>query len=292
MMTGTGSGSGSGSGSGIGKWRADPAAGFDGGQGEPLTTELAKTATVTVNLTSIDGFAGDVTLAATLGDATDALLPGVTSDRPHDRDCGGRRDGICGLYDYGAGERGDGSVLTGTLKVAVASSLGTKDLATAVTVNNVYTVDYPAGTGATANTHPNTGKNITLKRGAILASPTTIRSTTSSTARTATRTKARRSACLACRAAPTISKRSVSHRARRAPSAAIRTAPPRTATTPCSSAVALNVQQDGRLASMRWPAASSFGLMCVAMAACWSNKKAQPTSIENTAAGAHGMAAA
>lgn len=43
---------------------------------------------------------------------------------------------------------------------------------------------------------------------------------------------------------------------------------------------------------MRWPAASRFGLVCVALAACWGNKKAQPTSIENSAAGAHDLAAA
>jgi hypothetical protein len=43
---------------------------------------------------------------------------------------------------------------------------------------------------------------------------------------------------------------------------------------------------------MRWPAASRFGLACIALVACWSNKK-QPAALENSAAASkHDMAAA
>jgi hypothetical protein len=64
-----------------------------------------------------------------------------------------------------------GSVIEGSLKVAVTSSLGSSDLTSAVTINNFYTVAYEAGLGTTAAMHPMAGQTINLRRGTIIKWP-------------------------------------------------------------------------------------------------------------------------
>ena len=135
-----------------------------------VSTELAKTETVTVTLTSVNGYAGDVMLAATLKDATDAPLSNVNLTGPTSVTLAA--DGTAtAAYMIQVPTDATGSVMTGTLRVAVTSSGGNKDFSSAVTVNNIYTVDYPAGTGGTPANHPNAGMNITIRRGTILRFP-------------------------------------------------------------------------------------------------------------------------
>ena len=117
----------------------------------------------------MNGFAGDVTLAATLVDATDAALPNITMTGPTSVTLAADGTGTA-AYVITVPMNATGSVLNGTLKVAVNSSAGTKDLPSSVTVNNIYTVDYAAGTGTAAANHMNVAgtPNLVVKRGAII----------------------------------------------------------------------------------------------------------------------------
>jgi cysteine-rich repeat protein len=134
-----------------------------------VTTELAKTETVTVTLRSLGGFAGDVALTATLVDTTDMPIANVTVTGPQSVTLAA--NGMqTAAYDIKVPMNATGAVLTGTLKVAGTSSAGDVSINSGVTINNIYTIDYPTGTGTATNTHVNiaTTPNLVVKRGAIL----------------------------------------------------------------------------------------------------------------------------
>ncbi len=133
-----------------------------------ITTELATSATVILTVTSENGFAGDVTLAARLVDATDLDLPGLTVEGPPTvtLTAGGTAPAE---YKITVPMNATGTTLTGSLKVDMTSSAGTQSVTSALTVDAVYTVDYAAGTGADPGKHMNAeAQNLTVKQGAIL----------------------------------------------------------------------------------------------------------------------------
>jgi hypothetical protein len=135
-----------------------------------LATENGRTETITVNLTSENGFAGDVTLGSSLVDAANNAIPAITVDGPASVTL--TADGTTtAAYTITIPSNATGSVIEGSLKVALSSSAGSTDLASAVTINNFYTVDYPAGTGTVAADHPMAGMTINVKRGTIIKWP-------------------------------------------------------------------------------------------------------------------------
>jgi hypothetical protein len=163
---GEGSGSGSGSGSNVDTTPRVTAT-LDK---TTLTTENGKTETITVNLTSENGWAGDVTLGKSLVDAANNAIPNVTVDGPATVTLTADGTGSA-AYTITIPSNATGSVIEGSLKVALSSSAGTSDLASTVTINNFYTVMYPAGTGMTATDHPLAGMTINVKRGTIIKWP-------------------------------------------------------------------------------------------------------------------------
>jgi hypothetical protein len=130
-------------------------------------TELAKTETVTVNLTSEGGFAGDVGVTARLVDGADVALPNIMVTGPASVTLATDGTGTA-AYQIVIPMDATGTALTGTLKIALSSSAGAMDLSSAVTVNNMYTIDYAAGTGGTVANHMNVGMDLTVRRGTIL----------------------------------------------------------------------------------------------------------------------------
>lgn len=134
-----------------------------------MTTQLGKTETVTVNVSAAGGFGGDVTFTARLVDAGDVALPNITVMGTPLVTVATNGSGQA-AYQIEIPRNASGTTLNGTLKIEVQSSLGTQSLSTAVTVNNVYTIDYAAGTGNTVGNHMNAGSvpNLAVKRGAIL----------------------------------------------------------------------------------------------------------------------------
>lgn len=165
---GEGEGSGSGSGSGT-TLTPRVTASLDK---TSVTTENGKTEMVTVSLASEDGFAGNVVLAPTLVDASDIAVPGVTIDGPASVTLAADGTGTA-TYAVSIPSNTTGAVMTASLKVGVMSSAGSEDLTSAVTINNFYTVEYGAGTGANQNDHPMRGMNVTIKRGTIIKFPNT-----------------------------------------------------------------------------------------------------------------------
>jgi hypothetical protein len=135
-----------------------------------LATENGKVEMLTVNLTSIDGFAGTVNLTKSLLDGASAVVPGVTVNGPASVDLAANGTGTA-TFAMTIPANTTGVVLTSSFKVSLSSSAGALDVTSAVTINNFYTVDYPMGTGATANQHPNAGRSIALKRGTIIKFP-------------------------------------------------------------------------------------------------------------------------
>jgi hypothetical protein len=163
---GEGSGSGSGSGSG-GDTTPRMTATLDK---STMMTELGKTETITVNLTSVNGFAGDVTLGASLVDAASNAIPNITIDGPASVTLAANGTASA-TYTITIPTDATGSAIEGSLEVALSSSLGSSDLTSAVMINNFYTVAYAAGLGATAADHPMAGQTINLRRGTIIKWP-------------------------------------------------------------------------------------------------------------------------
>ena len=132
-----------------------------------LTTELGKSETLNVMLTSSGGFAGTATLAASFVDSTNAPVTGVTVTLAPSADV--TADGMQMVpVTLDVATNATGAVLNGTLKIDVTSSAGSPSVTSAVTVNNIYTVDYIAGTGTAAGNHAKPAANITVKRGTLL----------------------------------------------------------------------------------------------------------------------------
>lgn len=162
-------GSGYGSGSGSGSDPETPTARVTGAFDKTaITTELAKTETVTLMLTSENGFGGDVTLVARVVDASDVEVPGVTVTGPPSVTVavGGM---ATAEYQIEVPMNAVGATVNGSLKVDLASGGGSASVQTPLTIDAVYSVDYAAGTGATANKHMNAQvANLRVKQGAIL----------------------------------------------------------------------------------------------------------------------------
>jgi hypothetical protein len=134
-----------------------------------VTTELAKTETVTVTFRSLGGFAGDVNLTTALVDAAEMPLANITVTGPQSVTLAA--DGTqTAAYEIKVPMNATGVAMTGDFKVTGTSSAGDVALMSSVTINNIYTIDYTAGTGDNDALHTNTGNtpNLKVKRGAIL----------------------------------------------------------------------------------------------------------------------------
>jgi hypothetical protein len=132
-----------------------------------MMTENGKTETISVNLTSVDGFAGNVTLNPVLVDGAEQAIQGISVNGP----------AVVALTANGTGTatymitiptNATGAVVNGKLKVNVTSPAGAQDITSAVTINNFLTIDYPTNTGTNAMNHPGRALTVMVKRGTVL----------------------------------------------------------------------------------------------------------------------------
>lgn len=134
-----------------------------------IATELGKQEVVTVTLTSVGAFAGDVSITASAVDSTGAALTGgiaVTGQPTVALTANGT---ATAMYTVKIPSNATGADLTGMLKFNVTSPAGSKELDSTLNVAAVYTVTYTAGLGANVATHPERAQNITVKKGAKVA---------------------------------------------------------------------------------------------------------------------------
>jgi len=132
-----------------------------------VMTELGKTEKITLTLTSVEGFAGDVAVAASLVDGANApittlMLTGPTSVAL-------AANGTAPAeYTITVPTDASGTAITGTLKLDVTATGGNSNLTTAVNVAPIYTFSIAAATGTQVPMHPATNKTITIRRGTLL----------------------------------------------------------------------------------------------------------------------------
>jgi hypothetical protein len=133
-----------------------------------VASELGKTETVTVTVQSMDSFAGTVNITPTLLDGTAPITTGFTLTATPS------------TLDLAAGETAtvqvavkiptDAGAMAPTLKVDLSSGAVTANVSSAFTVENVYHLTIPAGTG-NSSTHaglPSPNSPLRLKAGAKL----------------------------------------------------------------------------------------------------------------------------
>jgi hypothetical protein len=130
-----------------------------------VATELGRTETITVTVASMGGFAGDVAIAPTIADpAGTSLTNGITVSGPATVTVAANGTAKA-AYTVTIPTNASGADLTATAGFAVTSSIGDKQLTSALTVAAVYTMTYPAGLGSDTANHPGSGKKISVKKG-------------------------------------------------------------------------------------------------------------------------------
>lgn len=136
-----------------------------------VSTELGKTETLTLSLTSVDGFVGNVGVVASVVDAANAPIPGITITGPTTLSV--PANGVVpGQYTLVVATNATGTQVTGTVKLDLTLPSGTESLTSALTLAPIYTVTYRSTTDANAATHPiqagQQAATVTVKRGAII----------------------------------------------------------------------------------------------------------------------------
>ncbi len=122
---------------------------------QSVTTELGKVETVAVTFTSVDGFAGRVSLASAVQYGTTPGAWVLAQSKPAVDLAAGGSDTITLQVTIPT----DSAALAGTLKLDATGSPEPINLQSAFTVANQYTVVIPAGVG-TAIPHANVGPNL------------------------------------------------------------------------------------------------------------------------------------
>ncbi len=132
-----------------------------------VATELGKKEIVTVTVTSVDGFTGEVDVAPSVLDAAGAAIPGITveGDATVTLAAGATKTT---MYTISVPTNATGTALSGTVKFDVMSAAGAKELSTTLSVAPVLTVDYAAGLAANTKAHPFAGQTISVKKGATI----------------------------------------------------------------------------------------------------------------------------
>jgi len=132
-----------------------------------VTTELGKQEVVTLTLTSVNAFTGNVTVTPSLVDGTGAALTagGLTVTGP--TSVALTADGnASAMYTVKIPTDATATQLAATLKLDVSSSVGSKAFSSAFTVAPNYTIDYAAGLAGNVNAHPLTKLKLSVKKGA------------------------------------------------------------------------------------------------------------------------------
>jgi cysteine-rich repeat protein len=141
----------------------------DGALDKPaVTSELGKTETLNLTLTSVNGFAGTVTIAAALTDATAGTAdPAVVLTVPGTADLSADGTAVVPVTLTTASDA-SGTALNDNLTFTLTSSAGTSMAAATVAIANIFTITFIDGTGGVAANHAGAGVSYTVKRGAII----------------------------------------------------------------------------------------------------------------------------
>jgi cysteine-rich repeat protein len=133
-----------------------------------ITTELGKTEIITLTLTSVDGFAGTVQVAPSFAAGANPIT-NLTAQGPTSINVAAGAT-VPTQYSFAIPSNFAGADVNATLKFGLTSSpsAGLQDMSSALTIGAIYTVAYAAGLGTNAETHPGTGKSITVRRGTKL----------------------------------------------------------------------------------------------------------------------------
>ncbi|HEX3766694.1 MAG TPA: hypothetical protein VHW23_48720 [Kofleriaceae bacterium] len=135
-----------------------------------VSTELGKEEVVTLTFSSVNSFAGNVTVAPSLTDGTGAALTagGLTVAGP--TSVALTANGTASeMYTVTIPTDATATQMSANLKLDVASSAGTKSYTSAFTIAPVYTITYAAGLAANTAMHPMTKEKISLKKGAKIS---------------------------------------------------------------------------------------------------------------------------
>lgn len=128
-----------------------------------LTTENGRVETVTLTLTSVDGFTGTINVAPAFVDMAGAPVPNVEVTGPTSITVAAD-DVVPSQFLITLPSNTTGSALSAKLKLTL-SGAATDALEASVNVDNILTITNDANTGAGAATHPLTNKTIVVKRG-------------------------------------------------------------------------------------------------------------------------------
>jgi cysteine-rich repeat protein len=133
-----------------------------------VASELGKTETLNLTLTSVNGFAGTVTIAAALADATSGTADAaVVLTVPGTADLSA--DGTVVVpVTLKTDSDSSGVALNDNLTFTLTSSAGTSMAAATVAIANIFTITFIDGTGGVAANHAGAGLSYTVKRGAII----------------------------------------------------------------------------------------------------------------------------
>src|ERR1051325_3216407 len=134
-----------------------------------VTTELGKDEIVTLSVTSVGGFAGDITVTPSLVDGTGAALTTggltVTGQTTIPLTANGT---AAQMYTVKIPSNASGTQLLANLKLDISSTAGTKSFTSAFTIQPILSVPYPAGLGANIAAHPLRNLTFTVKKGTVI----------------------------------------------------------------------------------------------------------------------------
>jgi len=133
-----------------------------------IMTELNKTEAVTLTLTSINDFAGTVTITASLLDtATSASIPKVILTVPASADLvAGGTTMVPIMINIPSDTTG--AAIAGNLKLDLTSTVAPESVSSPVAIDHIFTVDYIDGTGTATANHALNNQNFTVLRGTII----------------------------------------------------------------------------------------------------------------------------
>lgn len=137
-----------------------------------VSTTIGKTEMLTLTLTSVDGYVGDVIVTASVVDSLNAPIPGVTLVGPSAVAVAANAT-VPSVFTLTVPSNATGVAITGSLKLDLAPTVGpAQNITSALMLANIYTVTYAVTTTDQDTTHPvKSGAqagNVTVKSGAII----------------------------------------------------------------------------------------------------------------------------
>jgi cysteine-rich repeat protein len=133
-----------------------------------IMTELNKTETVMLTLTSLNDFAGTVTITASLLDmATNASIPKVVLTAPASADLVAGGTAMVPVMVNIPSDT-TGTAISASLKFDLTSTVAPESVSSPVAIDHIFTVDYIDGTGTATANHAMNNQNYTVLRGTII----------------------------------------------------------------------------------------------------------------------------